>query len=151
MINLLLLLSFISLNASLLNDTRKLAIVYVFIVVPKVCKYGLPKYIKVSLEQAISQQPDCDVILASNYGDCEIITEVADTVINLMKIDTTLIESNRTRNFRNESKRILAKDNDNELWLTSALRSSCHPRHRQTNLYNCFSLLDKQHKSNNTF
>lgn len=65
---------------ALLNDTRKLAIVYVFTVVPKLCHYGLPEYIKVSLEQAISQQPDCDIILVSNYADCENIAIVADTV-----------------------------------------------------------------------
>lgn len=43
---------------------RRLPIVYVYTVVPRVCQQGLPLYIKVSLEQAIMSQPDCDVIFA---------------------------------------------------------------------------------------
>jgi hypothetical protein len=122
MINILLLLAWISLSVSQYNDTKKLAIVYVFTLEPDFCNNGLPEYIKISLEQAISQQPDCDVILASNYGNCANIALVADTVDNLVKIDTTLIESNRTRYFRNESDHIFSKGNKAELWITSALR-----------------------------
>jgi hypothetical protein len=42
----------------------RLPIVYVYTVVPRVCSQGLPNYIKMSLEQAIFSQPDCDVLLA---------------------------------------------------------------------------------------
>jgi hypothetical protein len=47
------------------NDGKyRLPIVYVYTVVPRVCPQGLPYYIKMSLEQAIFSQPDCDVLLA---------------------------------------------------------------------------------------
>jgi hypothetical protein len=109
MVNLLLPLAWISLSASVFNKTKKLAIVYVYTIVPIKCNYGLPEYIKISLEQAISQQPDCDVILVSNYADCANIAKVANTVNNLIKIDTTLLESNRSRSFQNISEKVFSK------------------------------------------
>ena len=46
------------------HEKYRLPIVYVYTVVPRVCSQGLPNYIKMSLEQAIFSQPDCDVLLA---------------------------------------------------------------------------------------
>lgn len=101
---------------------RNLAIVYVFTVVPAVCKYGLPAYIKHALEQAVITQPDCDVIMASNYIDCPKIAEVVDTVKGVIRVDTALIESNRTIEFRLVAQNIFQVDGGSELWLTSAFR-----------------------------
>src|SRR5687767_9707957 len=78
------------------GSAHKLPIVYVYTVVPAVCKYGLPEYIKVSLEQAIYTQPDCDVILVSNFAECLAIKDSVKDVTNLVLIDSTLIISNRT-------------------------------------------------------
>ena len=47
-----------------LYSQQNLPIVYVYTVVPRVCQQGLPLYIKISLEQAIMSQPDCDIVLA---------------------------------------------------------------------------------------
>jgi len=101
---------------------RNLAIVYVFTVVPAVCKYGLPSYIKQALEQAVISQPDCDVIMASNYVDCPKIAEIVDTVKGVIRVDTALIESNRTVDFRMLANNIFQSDGGSELWLTSAFR-----------------------------
>ena len=93
---------------------------FVYTVDPYVCKHGLPIYIKLSLEQAIEQQPDCDVILLSNYGECPQIFIVADKVNDLIKLDVNDTMSIRTLDFHNLSSKIFQLDNP--LWLTSALR-----------------------------
>jgi len=83
-----------------LNSTSyRLPIVYVYTVVPRVCKHGLPLYIKTSLEQAIFSQYDSDVILASNFVDCKNIGDSVKDLTKLIKIDTTEIVSNRTLTF----------------------------------------------------
>lgn len=103
-------------------NSSKLPIVYVYTVVPAVCKYGLPEYIKVSLEQALLTQPDCDVIMASNYAECPQISTILENIPNVVFIDTTLIESNRTRKFKELAVDIFQTDRFGELWITSALR-----------------------------
>lgn len=100
----------------------KFPIVFVFTIVNTVCKKGLPGYLKYSIEQAISQQVDCDVILASNYLDCPKINEITNTIKYLNKIDTSIIISNKTKEFRNISYNIFQDDGFSELWMTSALR-----------------------------
>lgn len=103
-------------------NNSKLPIVFVYIVVPAVCKHGLPDYIKTSVEQAIFTQPDCDVIMVSNYAECQEIEKTVNKVQHLIKIDSTKISSNRTAHFANASKSVFASDYGGELWMTSALR-----------------------------
>ena len=93
---------------------------FVYIIDSYVCKNGLPAYIKLSLEQAIEHQPDCDVILLSNYGECPQISILADTVDHLVKLDINDTMSTRTQDFHGLSNKIFQLDNP--LWLTSALR-----------------------------
>ena len=83
------------------DGNSKLPIIFVYTVVPAVCKYGLPEYIKISLEQAIFTQPDSDVIMASNYADCDVIAKTVSEVPGLIQIDTTKIASNYTTQFAN--------------------------------------------------
>lgn len=103
-------------------DHKKLPVVYVYTVVEAVCGRGLPDYIKIALEQAILSQPDCDVILASNFGECKTMAESVRNVKGLKLVDTSGITSARTADFKNSSKDIFQTDGHGELWLTSALR-----------------------------
>ena len=102
------------------NKIYRLPIVFVYTVDPYVCKHGLPVYIKLSLEQAIEQQPDCDVILLSNYGECPTILIVADKVNELIKVDVNDSISMKTKNFLVFSSKIFQLDS--ALWVASALR-----------------------------
>ena len=86
-------------EAATVNSSYRLPVVYVYTVVPRVCKHGLPLYIKTSLEQAIFSQPDCDVILASNFADCSTVGESVKDLPKLIKIDTASVASNRTLTF----------------------------------------------------
>ena len=104
------------------EGNSKLPIIFVYTVVPAVCKYGLPEYIKISLEQAIFTQPDSDVIMASNYADCDVIAKTVSEVPGLIQIDTTKIASNYTTQFANLSTAVFSSDYAGELWITSALR-----------------------------
>jgi hypothetical protein len=102
--------------------SKRLPIVYVYTVVPAVCKHGLPEYIKFSLEQAQRSQPDCDVILAANFGECPKIREKVENITGLITIDTNSIASNRTLEFENVSRSMFEADYGGELWVTSACR-----------------------------
>ena len=106
----------------LLTLSDKLPIVYVYTVVPAVCKYGLPTYIKDSLEQAIYTQTNSEVILVSNNADCKEINKTIAKIAGLSPVDSTMIMSNRTKLFANLSYEIFTPDYTNELWMTSALR-----------------------------
>ena len=55
--------------------------------VPAVCKHGLPSYIKDSLEQASFTQPDCAVVMISNYAECREIEKALVNIENIVKID----------------------------------------------------------------
>eukprot|EP01038_Epipyxis_sp_PR26KG_P006234 gene6234-8589_t len=109
-----------------LNFNKTLPIVFVYTVVPAVCKHGLPKYIKESVEQAIVTQskPDSQVMMVSNFASCPEIEQTLHNIPHndLLRIDASLITSNRTSTFANLSKNIFESDYGNELWLTSALR-----------------------------
>lgn len=111
-----------ALNTAPRENRGRLPIVYVFTVVPAMCKYGLPSYIIHSLEQAVHSQPDCDVIMASNYADCPQVADNIRNIPGLILQDMSLIASPRTKEFTNLSTNILAVDYGAELWLTSALR-----------------------------
>lgn len=113
-----LLVSFIS----FFNCELPLPIVYVYTVVGKVCNHGLPKYIRITLEQAVFTQPDADVYLIANIGECSLIQDSLVNIHGVHVIDSKLIESQRTRTFRNLSDSLFASDGVNELWMTSALR-----------------------------
>jgi hypothetical protein len=74
------------------SEQKRLPIVYAFTVVPAVCPLGLPTYIQVSLQQAVLSQPDSDVILASNFGECEHIKKVVSGIEGVKLIDITGID-----------------------------------------------------------
>lgn len=114
-------LVFFAMTAATESNPR-LPIIYVFTVVPAVCQYGLPSYIIVSLEQAVLTQPDCDVIMASNYAACPKISEVIDSIPGVIKIDIDEKISSRTKTFKNQSLEMFIVDGGAELWLTSAYR-----------------------------
>ena len=98
----------LSLLLSCSSEQKRLPIVYAFTVVPAVCPLGLPTYIQVmilyyyhyhynddhilsqvSLQQAVLSQPDSDVILASNFGECEHIKRVVSGIEGVILIDIT--------------------------------------------------------------
>lgn len=106
---------------SAVGETR-LPIVFVYTVVPAVCQFGLPEYIQISVEQSIFTQPDCDVYLLSNIGECQAIADSVKAVTGLHIVDSVPIVSDRTRQFHNLSTGMFARDYGNELWITSALR-----------------------------
>ena len=80
----------------------RLPIVYVYTVGIYSCKQGIPAYITTSLEQALLHQPDCDVIMASNYQECSTVEAVIDRIPGVIKYDiSTLLGSPRTKEFAN--------------------------------------------------
>ena len=106
-------LSLIKLSVSnLLQDNiqQRFPIVFVFVVGKEVCDDGFPEYIKWTLEQAVLHQPDCDVILASNFAECPRINDIADTIKYLVKIDAYLVMSEKSKKFRAMSSKIFASD-----------------------------------------
>jgi hypothetical protein len=105
-----------------LSPARKIPILYVFSVVPNICKHGLPTYIKFSLEQALGSQPDAEIILASNFAECDMIQKTMNDVINVTLIDTTRIASARTKEFQKLCVDLFQSDGAGELWMTSATR-----------------------------
>ena len=100
----------------------RLPIVYVYTVVPNVCKKGLPNYIRISLEQAVLTQKDGDVIIASNFKECKAIEDTVNSVADIGKWDTSLYKSERSVHFLNVSEKMFVIDGGSELWMTSALR-----------------------------
>ena len=74
------------------------------------------------MEQSLLTQPDCDVIMASNYAECSQISVLIKDIPNIVMIDTTMFESNRTKRFNELAKDIFQSDRYGELWITSALR-----------------------------
>lgn len=109
----------ITIDEAIAKDRNRLAVVYVYTVVPARCSRGLPEYISVSLQQARHSQPDCHVMLISNFAQCEELSKSVDQIHGLVKVDSTKIISNRTEVYLNASKEIFMSD---ELWLTAALR-----------------------------
>jgi hypothetical protein len=69
-------------------NSGRFPIVFVYTVVANVCQKGLPQYIKESLQQAIITQPDCDVIMASNFADCALLEKDLLHLPELIKFDT---------------------------------------------------------------
>eukprot|EP01033_Poteriospumella_lacustris_P010355 gene10355-7360_t len=103
-------------------SSGKLPIVFVYTVVPAVCQFGLPEYIRTSVEQAIYTQPDCEVYLLSNIGECQAVADSVKEVAGLIVVDSVPIASARTALFQNLSTGMFSRDYTNELWITSALR-----------------------------
>jgi hypothetical protein len=100
----------------------RMPIIYVYTLVSTACAKGLPVYIKETLDHVIYTQPDCDVVLASNYRSCPKILESVDSITGIIKIDVEDAPSNRTLAFQNLSTNVFAVDGGSELWLTSAYR-----------------------------
>lgn len=101
---------------------KRFPILYVYTVANGSCYRGFPDYIKVSIEQALLLQPDCDIIMASNYADCLAIENVIDSIPGVIKLDTTKIESKRSREFAKASETIFSGSQYDDLWVTSAQR-----------------------------
>jgi len=101
---------------------HRLPVVFVYTVVPQSCEYGLPSYIRISIEQSIFSQPDCDVILLSNIGECAIIADSVKDFKNLEVVDSLPLVTPRTANFQNISLSLFNADYSVALWITSALR-----------------------------
>lgn len=100
----------------------RVSILYVYIIVPDSCFRGFPEYIKSTIEQALLLQPDCDIILASNYAQCAAIEKVVDSIQGVIKFDTTGTESPRSKSFANASLEMFAGAANGDLWMTSASR-----------------------------
>lgn len=98
----------------------RLPIVYVFTIVPAICKNGFPEYISYSLRQAVLTQPDAEVVLVSNFAECPRIE--SQSMPGITKVDSCSLTSNRTKNFLRLSPNVFQTDNKGELWITSALR-----------------------------
>ena len=103
-------------------ETGRLPVVFVYTVVPNVCKKGLPQYIRVSLEQAVLTQQKSDVIIASNFKECKVVEDMVNSVSGIGKWDTSLYKSERSIQFLNVSENMFVIDGNSELWMTSALR-----------------------------
>jgi len=104
-------------------NRTKLPIVYVFTVVPTLCDYGVPVYIKTSLQQSLYTQFDSEVILVSNFADCnKTFDSVKSLLPGLILIDSVPLTSSRTLLYKNVSQTMFMSDGQGELWLTSALR-----------------------------
>lgn len=104
------------------EHSAALPIVFVYTVVPAVCQYGLPEYIKTALEHNIYTQKDCEVVLLTNLGECPQIAESVKNITSLTVVDSTTMTSQRSKTFLNSSVHVFQSDNHNELWVTSALR-----------------------------
>ncbi len=102
------------------NDYR-LPIVFTYTVVKAYCNQGLPGYVRAALQQSVFTQPDCITILLSNIGDCPKMIESIKDIQGLELIDSTILTSERTKQFENRSNELFY-DNLNSLWMTSALR-----------------------------
>lgn len=112
-----------SLGSNVLHPSRKkMPLIYVYTISKNFCSKGLPFYIKETLDHVIFTQPDCDVILASNYKSCSKIDEMVNSITGIIKIDVEDYISNRTLSFQNLSTNVFAEDGGAELWLTSAFR-----------------------------
>lgn len=97
------------------RSCSRLSIVFVYTVVPAVCSKGFPDYIRHSLHQAIITQPDCNVIIASNFHDCPTMSV---NVSGVQYYDTSSKYSSlRTRIFANlsVSRRFLRPPNLHDL------------------------------------
>ena len=102
------------------TNTTRLHVVFVYTIAISKCHLGLPEYITVALEQAVEQEPDCDIVLLSNYAECPQISVLADKVNHLIKIDINDTMSVKTERYMKLSREIFLLDNP--LWLASALR-----------------------------
>ena len=103
----LFLIAVVTLIVCAATSDYKFPIVYVYTLTEESCAGGLPGYIRSTLQQSALFQHDCEVIIASNYADCEGGTDInipVRDVPNVTKLDTVLIESNRTREFKNSAK-----------------------------------------------
>ncbi|KAJ1442281.1 hypothetical protein B484DRAFT_73404 [Ochromonadaceae sp. CCMP2298] len=103
-------------------NTSRLPVVFVFTVVPTLCVRGLPSYIKTALQQAMFTQPDCDVLLVSNFKDCASVRESVKELTTLKLVDSSLMASNRTVWYNRICSNMFRSDGVGELWMTSALR-----------------------------
>jgi hypothetical protein len=104
------------------EQSARLPVVYVFTVVPAICPYGLPSYIRAAIEQGVFTQPDCDVILVSNFEECRTLRDSVKDIPGLVLVDSGSIVSNRTLHYRQLCANMFQTDGGGELWMTSALR-----------------------------
>lgn len=110
------------LNVAVADVIKSPPIVFVYNLVPRVCMHGIPGYIKYTLEQAILTQPNSDIIMASNFGECLTYNVTFSMPSKVIMIDTSTLTSDRTLQFVNLSSLIFQTDGNGELWVTSAMR-----------------------------
>lgn len=108
---------------SIVSTKTSLPIVYVYKISESRCLRELiPRYILYVLEQAVMSQPDCLIVMASNFNDCPAANATVSAIPGVRLIDTTSIASSRTMEFNQTSWNILPSDSRDELFITSALR-----------------------------
>lgn len=96
-------------------------IVFVFLATPILCENGGPDYIAHSLDQAINTQPLSNIIFIANFKECPSLNNITNSS-RVMKTDTSIFASNRTKHFTDLATTIFQSDRYGELWINSAIR-----------------------------
>lgn len=101
-----------------------LPIVFVYTISEETCRRGVPNYLKYTLEQGLLFQADCEIVMLSNYAECAGLEKEIDLIPGVVKVDTTVIASNRSDSFAKSSSSIFAgsRHNNGHLWISSAQR-----------------------------
>eukprot|EP01033_Poteriospumella_lacustris_P003413 gene3413-2524_t len=100
----------------------KVPLIYVYTVDPKFCQYGVPDYMRESMQHSLTFQKHARVILGANFNKCPGMRDGVAGIKDLELIDITDVVSPRTKWYASHSKHFFASDHENELWISSALR-----------------------------
>jgi hypothetical protein len=106
------------------SKLARLPVIFVY-TVSKECDDSteLPSYIKYAIAQAIYTQPNSDVILASNFGDCSQLEQSVNNIEGLWKVDSVNVMSSYSLEYQNLTKTLFsAMTHQNLLWITASLR-----------------------------
>jgi len=107
-------------------SSARCPLVYVFIQSEFRCvKMIMQEYLIYSLQNTLRMQPECEVIFASNFGECGFVySRIQNTpsLHGLTLFDISSKSSNKTNMFRNASKSLFMSDHGGELWMNSAVR-----------------------------
>ena len=83
---------------------------------------GLPLYITATIQQAILTQPDCRVVLISNFKACQEHNGTQLHIPALVTVDIDDIMTEQTKEFKTKSPNMLNSDGKGELWYESTYR-----------------------------
>lgn len=100
----------------------KVALIYVYTVHQKFCEYGVPDYMHESMNHSVAFQKHARVVLGANFNQCSGMRDAVAGIKGLELIDISEIASPRTKWYASQSTQFFASDNENELWIASALR-----------------------------